>query len=99
MTFDPAAIQALIGLGGSFLITGLVEWIKATFPELDKRWWPTLALAFGLVLNVGWAAIELYAQMTTQPAAVVLFVATVFGLMAGLSASGLYSSGKTLREG
>lgn len=97
MTFDPAQVQALIGLGGTFLIIGLVEWVKTTFFELGKRWWPSIAIGFGLLINLGWALVELSTGITAQSPIVVLFVAVIYGLMAGLSASGLYSGAKATR--
>lgn len=99
MTFDPTLVQAVIGLAGAPFVAALTELIKRSWPELEARWWPLVAILWGLLLNVGWAAVELYARMTEQSAVVVYAVAVILGLMAGLSASGLYSGNKTLREG
>ena len=91
MTFDPALVQALIGLAGAPFIVGLTEWVKRTFPDLEQRWWPSVAILWGLAINFGWALVELYSGMSTQGPVVVLAVAVILGLMAGLSAGGLYS--------
>lgn len=98
MTFDPALVQALIGLAGAPFVAALTELIKRTFPELRERWYPLVAVIWGLVLNLGWAAVEIYSGMTQQNRVVVLAVALILGLMAGLSASGLYSGAKAQRE-
>ncbi len=99
MTFNPELVQAVIGLAGAPLVAALTELVKRSWPELEARWWPLVAVLWGLALNIGWAAVELYARMTEQSPVVVYAVALILGLMAGLSASGLYSGNKTLREG
>ena len=74
----------VIGLAGVPLIAALVQVAKAWVGE--ERYYPLLALAMGLGLNVGIAL----ARDGALPTAVLL------GLVAGLAASGLYSQGKTL---
>ncbi|MDP2726561.1 MAG: hypothetical protein Q8P59_03365 [Dehalococcoidia bacterium] len=74
----------VIGLAGVPFIAALVQVAKAWVAE--DRYYPLLALAVGLILNIGIAL----ARSGDLPTAVVL------GLVAGLAASGLYSGGKTL---
>ena len=73
------------GLAGLPFITALVQVAKPWVP--DERWWPVLAMALGLALNVGIAL----AQASDLPTAVVL------GVVVGLAAAGLYNSQKTIR--
>ncbi len=77
------------GLAGVPLIVALVEAVKRTFPELEARWWPVLALAWGVALNLGLAA-ALGRDWRT---------ALVLGVVAGLAAAGLYSGTRTLAQG
>ena len=79
----------LVGLAGVPVIVGLVQVLKRAWPELRGRWVPLLSLGLGLALNVwaGW-----YVGLALPEALAV-------GLVAGLSASGLYSQGKTFIEG
>ncbi len=74
----------VIGLLGVPLIAALVQVAKSWVSE--ERFYPLLALAFGLALNVGIAL----ARGADVPTALLL------GVVAGLAASGLYSQGKTL---
>ncbi len=74
----------VIGLAGVPLIAALVQIAKSWVS--DERYYPVIALAVGLTLNLGIA----YARQSDLPTAVLL------GLVAGLAASGLYSQGKTL---
>lgn len=77
-------LRDVIGLAGVPLIAALVQVAKAWIKE--ERYYPLLALAMGLALNVG-VALALGGNLPT---------ALVLGLVAGLAASGLYSQGKTL---
>ena len=72
--------------GGVAIVIGLVALCKPFVG--DKRFWPVLGLAFGLVLNIGLA----YFRATDMTTAVIL------GVMSGLSASGLYSGVKNSSE-
>jgi hypothetical protein len=84
-------IASLVALGGVPLILGLVQLFKPFIT--DTRYYPLVALAFGLIINLiaGWA---LGASIVTD------WVTVLFnGIIAGLAASGLYSTGSTLREG
>ena len=84
-------ITSLVALGGVPLILGLVQLFKPFVA--DTRYYPLLALAFGLAINLvaGWA---LGASVATD------WVTALFnGIIAGMAASGLYSAGSTLKEG
>ena len=84
-------ITSLVALGGVPLILGLVQLFKPFIT--DTRYYPLVALAFGLLINLvaGWA---LGASVATD------WVTALFnGIIAGMAASGLYSTGSTLREG
>ena len=84
-------IASIVALGGVPLILGLVQLFKPFLT--DTRYYPLVALAFGLIINLvaGWA---LGASMATD------WVTALFnGIIAGLAASGLYSAGSTLQEG
>ena len=84
-------IASLVALGGVPLILGLVQLFKPFIT--DTRYYPLVALAFGLIINLiaGWA---LGAGCATD------WVTALFnGIIAGMAASGLYSAGSTLREG
>ena len=80
-------ITSMVALGGVPLILGLVQFFKPFIA--DTRYYPMMALAFGLVINF--------------IAGVVIgsgWVASLFnGITAGLAAAGLYSTGSTFREG
>lgn len=77
-------INDFVGLGSIPIIVALVELIKQMFPSLDKRFWPGIAIAWGLLINLALA----YILVTDYR------IAVVMGIIAGLSASGLYSGGK-----
>ena len=84
-------ITSIVALGGVPLILGLVELFKPFIT--DTRFYPLVALGFGLAINLvaGWA---LGASMATD------WVTALFnGIIAGLAAGGLYSAGSTLKEG
>ena len=84
-------ITSIVALGGVPLILGLVQLFKPFIT--DTRFYPLVALGFGLAINLvaGWA---LGASMATD------WVTALFnGIIAGLAAGGLYSAGSTLNEG
>ncbi|MDD4985490.1 MAG: hypothetical protein PHQ43_06825 [Dehalococcoidales bacterium] len=88
---DRELVKSLVALGGVPLILGLVQLLKPFIS--DTRYYPLLAVAFGLVIN-------LVAGWTLGAGAPSDWVAAIFnGVTAGLAASGLYSTGSTLREG
>jgi hypothetical protein len=84
-------ITSIVALGGVPLILGLVQLFKPFIT--DTRVYPLIAVAFGLAINLvaGWA---LGASVATD------WVTALFnGIIAGLAASGLYSTGSTMKEG
>ena len=88
---DGELVKSLVALGGVPLILGLVQVFKPFIS--DTRYYPLLAVVFGLVINLvaGWT---MGANTASD------WVAAAFnGIIAGMAASGLYSTGSTLREG
>jgi hypothetical protein len=84
-------ITSIVALGGVPLILGLVQLFKPFIT--DTRLYPLIAVGFGLAINLiaGWA---LGANGSSE------WITALFnGIIAGLAASGLYSTGSTLREG
>ena len=84
-------ITSIIALGGVPLILGLVQLFKPFIQ--DTRFYPLLALAFGLTINLiaGWT---LGASTPSD------WVTALFnGIIAGMAASGLYSASSTLKAG
>ena len=84
-------VQSLVALGGVPLILGIVQMFKPFVS--DTRFYPLLAVAFGLVINLvaGWTLGASTASDWTS--------ALFNGIIAGMAASGLYSTGSTLKEG
>src|SRR4030042_236704 len=84
-------LPSIVALGGVPLILGLVQLFKSFIS--DTRYYPLVAMAFGLVINLiaGWA---LGATAVTD-----WITALLNGIIAGLAASGLYSAGSTIQEG
>jgi hypothetical protein len=83
-------IASIVALGGVPLILGLVQLFKPFVT--DTRYYPLIALVFGLIINLiaGWA---LGAVVATD------WIISLFnGIIAGLAASGLYSAGSTIQE-
>jgi hypothetical protein len=84
-------LTSIVALGGVPLILGLVQLFKPFIT--DTRYYPLVAMAFGLVINLvaGWAlGASAIADWIT---------ALLNGIIAGLAASGLYSAGSTIQEG
>jgi hypothetical protein len=84
-------ITSIVALGGVPLILGLVQLFKSFVS--DTRYYPLVAMAFGLAINLiaGWA---LGAIAVTD-----WITALLNGIIAGLAASGLYSASSTIKEG
>jgi hypothetical protein len=83
--------KSLVAIGGVPLILGIVQLFKPFIS--DTRFYPLLAVAFGLAINLisGWA---LGASTASE------WVGALFnGIIAGMAASGLYSTGSTIKEG
>lgn len=84
-------ITSIVALGGVPLILGLVQLFKPFIS--DTRFYPLLALGFGLIIN-------LIADWALGASAPSDWVTALFnGIIAGMAASGLYSAGSTLQEG
>lgn len=81
-------LSTLVGLGGVPVVIALVQAVKPFVS--DDRWWPVLAVGFGVVWNVG-AAVALGARDTGQ-----LGQAALIGVVIGLAAAGLYSGSRTM---
>lgn len=75
-------LNELVGLAGVPVVVALVEVCKRWIA--DERWWPMVAIAWGMILNLALALI-----LQTDPS-----TAAVVGLVTGLAASGLYSTGR-----
>ncbi len=84
-------IKGFIGLGGVVIIVGVVNIIKDFIN--DTRWYPLIAVFFGIILNI------VAAWSLNWTARVDIFAAVMQGFIVGLSASGLYSTVQTFREG
>ena len=84
-------LTSIVALGGVPLILGLVQLFKSFIS--DTRYYPLVAMAFGLVINLiaGWA---LGATAVTD-----WITALLNGIIAGLAAGGRYSAGSTIKEG
>jgi len=83
-------ITSVVALGGVPLILGLVQLFKPFIS--DTRFYPLLALGFGLIINLV-AVWALGASVCSD------WVTALFnGIIAGLAASGLYSAGSPLKE-
>lgn len=80
----------IYGVPAAVVILGLVEVAKTSL-GLPTRWAAPLAIVLGLLLG---ALLKL-----DQPAVGSWLEVELLGLLAGLSASGLYSGGKAVAEG
>jgi hypothetical protein len=72
---------ALTGLAAAPIVTALVAAIGAAVPALPRRAYPLVAVAIGVAWNI--AASAAAAQLG--------WFAPIYGIVAGLAASGLYS--------
>ena len=78
-------LEQVVNIGSAAVVVGLVQ---ATKPFVsDERWWPWIAIGWGLVVNLG-GALVLHTEL---PAA------AFYGVLAGLAASGLWQAGKKTR--
>lgn len=75
----------LIGMGGVPVVVALVAAFRVAF-AVEARWLPVASVAAGVLWNVG-AAYVLHTDLGT---------AVLYGVLTGLTASGLYSGGKAL---
>ena len=79
-------ISIYFAAGSTPIILGLVHAIKLFFK--DKRFYPIISIGLGIVLNsfIGY-------EISASPASSI-----ILGIIAGLSASGLWSGGKSALE-
>lgn len=87
---DTDIIRGVIGVAGIPLIIALVEALKPYIRA--KRLYPVVAIVLGLALNL-LAAFGLGASTRAEWVA-----ASIWGVVTGLAASGLYSAGATMRS-
>ena len=78
-------LKELIGLAGVPFVVALTEAVKVVMPELPSRFYPLVAVAWGLALNL----------LAAYVLAIPLIEAGVEGVAAGLAAAGLYSATRT----
>lgn len=77
-------LKDLIGLGGVPFVVALTEGVKVVFPGLSPRFFPLVAVAWALLINLAAALV-----LGHHPVEGVLE-----GLAAGLAAAGLYSAAR-----
>lgn len=77
-------LRELIGLGGIPFIVGLVEVVKRTLPGLPTRYYPAVAVFWGIVLNL---ALTYLLGGQYGPAVIV-------GVAAGMGACQVYEYGE-----
>lgn len=85
---QPQDWQALVGLGGVAVVSGLIEMVKRVFALADTQWTrvlPLVAIILGVAWN--WLIAPLAAASGLEWRIVV-----VYGLLSGLGAIGLYAS-------
>ncbi len=89
-------LQDYLGLAGVPFIVALTELTKTVWPALDKRWWPLVAVIWGLFINLAGVVVAIAGGQTTGPVAVMVATAVVLGAVSGLTGAGLYSGVKAL---
>ena len=77
-------LTQFVGLAGAPVVQYLTELVKRTFPTLKPRWYPAMAVLFGVVLNIA-----LGAMLSTD-----LKAAAFVGVLTGGLASGMFAVGK-----
>lgn len=82
-------LSQLVGLAGAPLVQALTEWTKKTFPKLRSRWYPSISVAWGIVLNEGIGFL-----INSQPTPASIGQAAIVGVATGLFACGLFAWGK-----
>ena len=75
-------LKDLVGLAGVPFVVALTEAVKAVWPGLPARFYPLVAIAWGLGLNL----------LAAYAIGVLPVEAALEGLVAGLAAAGLYSA-------
>ncbi len=87
-----AELVGVGGLAGAGIVLALVAVLRQTIGEniIKPRLIPALAILIGIGLNVA-------IKLDTVPTEETTWLGTMFlGILAGLSASGLYSGGRSL---
>lgn len=82
---DPINIKDFVGLGGIPIVQALVALFKTTFPSFPARYYPSVSIVVGVILNEGLGYL-----LGTDPS-----TSAVVGLIIGLIASGLFQYGKS----
>ncbi len=75
----------MVGVAGAPLVMALVEATKRTFPDVPARWYVSISVAWGVVLNLALAYL-----LATD-----LRTGAVVGVVTGLLAAGIFAAGKT----
>lgn len=79
-------LREFAGVAGAPVVAGLVQLVKAAWPDLPSRWWPLLAVVWGVVWNVA-LALEVGLDLGES---------ALWGVVTGLLASGLFSLAKAV---
>lgn len=77
-------LVSLIGVGGAVVVVALVEVVKRSWPELEPRRYPLVAIVMGIALNLA------VAYLLSRR----LDYAVLLGVLAGLVAGGMWSGMK-----
>jgi len=77
-------IRDFVGIGGVPLVQALVALVKTSFPGLSARYYPSVSVVFGVVVNLALA----YLLESDYR------IAVVVGVVTGLVASGLFDYAK-----
>jgi hypothetical protein len=86
-------VKSLVGIIGVPIILAIVQIIKPFVK--DDRFYALIAVAMGLLINVGAAWVIANGALT--PA--IIGIGAINGLFAGLSAAGVYSTGQAIQKG
>jgi uncharacterized membrane protein (DUF441 family) len=84
---DAQFLNSLIAAGSVPVIVGIIQVLKPLIPSV--KWYGLLAVILGILINVlvAWGILEAVTRTT--------IIAAVFqGIVAGLAASGAYSTGQ-----
>jgi hypothetical protein len=85
---EPFDVKGLIGVGGYPIIQALVAVFKTTFPNFPPQYLMSVSVLIGMILNA------VLAYFMALP----MWEAVIVGMVAGLIASGAYSTGKRLSQ-
>lgn len=79
-------LEKTAGVAGIPLLVAATELVKALWPELPSRWWPLVAVCWGVAWNV----------LLALEAGTDVLQSALWGFACGLGAAGLYSAAKAL---